>query len=89
MVTNCFFVLGLEMAEGADGPGELADAEVFRSGVEAGEVALHLGVPEEEFEPEGGGFGMNAVGAADDGRVFELERAPFEGLPERNDAGAN
>ena len=71
------FVLGLEVAEGADGSGELADAEVFGGGVEAGEVALHLGVPEEELEAEGGGFGVDAVGAADDGGVLELDGAAF------------
>ena len=76
--TDRFFVLGLEVAEGADGSGELADAEVFGGGVEAGEVALDLGVPEEELEAEGGGLGVDAVGAADDGRVLELDGALLE-----------
>ena len=84
-----FFVFGLEVAEGADGSGELADAEVFGGGVEAGEVALHLGVPEQELEAEGGGFGVDAVGAADDGGVLELEGAGFEGFARREDAGAD
>ena len=65
-----FFVLGLEVAEGADGSGELADAEVFGGSVEAGEVALHLGVPEQELEAEGGGLGVDAVSAADGGGVL-------------------
>ena len=82
-------MLGLEVAEGADGSGELADAEVFGGGVEAGEVALHLGVPEEELEAEGGGFGVDAVGAADDGGVLELDGALFEGVGEGDDAGAD
>ena len=73
-----FLVLRLEMAECADGAGELADAEVFGGGVEAGEVALHLGVPEEELEAEGGGFGVDSVGAADDGGVFKFEGAFFK-----------
>src|SRR5271168_1182801 len=77
-VTDRFFVLGLEVAEGANGSGELAYAEVFGGGVEADEVALDLGVPEEELEAEGGGFGVDAVSAADDGGVFELECALFE-----------
>ena len=84
-----FLVLGLEMAEGADGAGELADAEVFGGGVEAGEVALHLGVPEEELEAEGGGFGVDAVGAADDGGVLELDGAGFQCFGEREDSGAD
>ncbi len=83
------FVLGLEVAEGADGSGELADAEVFGGGVEAGEVALHLGVPEEELEAEGGGFGVDAVGAADDGGVLELDGALLERFGEGDDAGAD
>ena len=41
------FVLGLEVAEGADGARELADAKVFGGGVEADQVALHLGIPEQ------------------------------------------
>src|SRR5260370_14182758 len=77
------------MAEGADGSGELADAEVFGGGVEAGEVALYLGVPEEELEAEGGGLGVDAVGAADDGGVLELEGATLEDVGEREDAGAD
>ena len=88
-VADGFFVLGLEVAEGADGAGELADAEVFGGGVEAGEVALHLGVPEQELEAEGGGFGVDAVGAADDGGVLELEGAALEGVGEGEDAGAD
>ena len=88
-VADGFFVFGLEVAEGADGSGELADAEVFGGGVEAGEVALHLGVPEEELEAEGGGFGVDAVGAADDGGVLELDGALLQGFGERDDAGAD
>ena len=85
-VADGFFVGGLEVAEGADGAGELADAEVFGGGVEAGEVALHLGVPEEELEAEGGGFGVDAVGAADGRGVLELEGTAEEDLHEPGDA---
>ena len=88
-VADGFFVFGLEVAEGADGSGEFADAEVFGGGVEAGEVALHLGVPEEQLEAEGGGFGVDAVGAADDGGVLELDGALFQGVGEGDDAGAD
>ena len=84
-----FLMLGLEVAECADGAGELADAQVFGGGVEAGEVALHLGVPEEELEAEGGGLGVDAVGAADDGGVLELDGAGFQGFGEREDSGAD
>ncbi len=76
----------LEVAEGADGSGELAYAEVFGGGIEAGEVALDLGVPEEELEAEGGGLGVDAVGAADDGSVLELDGALFQDVGEGEDA---
>ena len=84
-----FLMFGLEMAEGADGAGELAHTEVLGGGVEAREVALHFGVPEEELEAEGGGFGVDAVGAADDGGVLELDGAFFEGFGESEDSGAD
>ena len=83
------FVFGLEVAKRADGSGEFAHPEIFGGGVEAGEVALHLGVPEEEFEAEGAGFGVDAVGAADDGGVLELDGAFFEGFGEGDDAGTD
>ena len=83
---DAFFVLGLEMAEGADRAGELAHAHVFGGGIEAGEVALHLGVPVEQLEAEGRRLGVDAVGAADGRRVLELESAALEHGEER-DAG--
>ena len=88
-VADGLLVGGLEVAEGADGSGELADAEVFGGGVEAGEVALHLGEPEEELEAEGGGFGVDAVGAADDWGAFELRGAAGEDVGELQDAFAD
>ncbi len=80
------FVLRFEVAEGADGAGELADAEVLGGGVEALEVALNFRVPEQELEAEGGGFGVDAVGAADGGGVFELEGALLQDFGEALDA---
>ncbi len=77
------------MAESADGSGELAYAKVFGGGVEAGEVALDLGIPEEELEAEGGRLCVDAVGAADDGGMFELDGALFQDLGEGEDAGAD
>jgi hypothetical protein len=83
------FVLGFEVAEGADGSGELAEAEIFGGRVEAGEVALDFVVPEQELEAEGGRFGVDAVGAADDGSVLELDGATLEGFGEGDDASAD
>ena len=86
---DALFVFRFQMAEGADGAGELADAHVFGGGVEAGEVALHLGVPVEELEAEGGGLGVDAVGAADDGGVLELEGAALEHGEQADESGAD
>src|SRR5271170_2980594 len=75
---DALFVFRLEMAEGADRSGELADAHSLGGGAEAGEVALSLGVPVEQLEAEGGWFGVDAVGPADGGRVLEFNGAFFE-----------
>ena len=80
--TDLFFEFGREVGEDADGAGELADAHVFGGGLEAGDVALHLGIPVGELEAEGDGLGVDAVGAADHGGVFELPGAAFEDFGE-------
>ncbi len=69
------FVRGVEMAEGADGAGELADAEILGSGVEPAEVPAHFGVPEQQFEAESSGFGVYSMGAPDGGGVLKLNCA--------------
>src|SRR5579859_5059254 len=89
LVTNSLFVLRLEVAEGADRPGELADAQVFGGGVEAGEVALHLRVPKQKLQAEGRGLGVDAVGTADDGSVLELQGPLLQRFRERYDPGAD
>lgn len=86
---DLFFVRGLKVAEGADCSGEFADAHVFRSGIEALEVALHLAPPEEELEAEGGGFGVDAMGAADARSVLELDGASLEDVGQSDDAFAD
>ena len=84
---DALFVLRLEMAEGAHGAGKLTDAHVFCCGIEARDVALHLRVPIEQLEAEGGGLGVDAVGATDCGRVLELDGTTFEDSEERDQAG--
>jgi hypothetical protein len=66
---------GLRWPKAADGAGDLADAQVFGGGVKAAQVAAHLGVPEQQLHAEGGGLGVDAVGAADGGRVLEFDGA--------------
>ena len=75
---DALFVLRLEVAEGADGAGKLADAHVFGGCLEAGKVALHLGVPVQQLETEGRRLGVDAVSAADGGRVLELDGTTLE-----------
>jgi len=62
-----------------------ADAAVFGGGVEADEVALHLGVPEEELSRKVL-VRVDAVSGADIGRVLELDGAAFAGFGEGDDA---
>ena len=64
--------LGGQMGEGAHGAGKFADADDLPGLEQAFPVALHFCIPEGEFEAEGGGFGVDAVGAADADGVFEL-----------------
>ena len=71
------------MAERADSPGKLAHAHIFCRGIEAGYVALHLRIPVEQLEAEGGGLGVDAVRAADRRRVLELDGATFEHCEQR------
>jgi hypothetical protein len=70
---DCLFVLWPEMPEGADGAGELAYPHILRAGVEADQIAHDLGIPVEQLEAEGRRLGMDAMGAADGGRVLELQ----------------
>ena len=74
------FLLGLgsDVAEGADGSGNFADAQILRRIREARDVAQHLVIPQSELEAEGNRLGMNAVGAADLHGVFEFMRAAVE-----------
>ena len=73
MAASCF---RFEVAEAADCTGDLADADILCGGVEAAEVAAHLGVPEQDsFMPKVVGSGVDAVGAADCRSVLELQGA--------------
>jgi hypothetical protein len=76
----------LEVAEGPDRAGELANPHVLGRGIKARQVAIHLRIPVEQLQPEGGRFSMHAVGAADDGRVLELESAPPQHFFQAKDA---
>ena len=73
---------GVRCAKIPTAPRELSYAHVFRSGHEARDVALRLGIPVGDFEAEGDGLGVDAVSAADHGSVFELPGAALEDFGE-------
>ena len=69
---------GVRWAKIPTAPENFPDAHVFRRGHEARDVALRFRIPVGELEAEGDGLGVDAVGAADHGSVFELPGAAFE-----------
>ncbi len=79
---DLLFGLRADVAEGADGAGDLADPHLLGGGREAGGVAAQLVVPERQFQAEGDRLGVDAVGAADLDGVFELEGALLQNLGE-------
>src|SRR5271165_3493615 len=77
------------MAEGTYGARQLAHAHVLSARIEAGEVALDLRIPIQQFEAERGWFGVDAVGAADGWGVLKLQRALAENARQRENTVAN
>src|SRR5262249_4936185 len=73
---------GRKMRVGSDGATEFADsgngAGAFETLLGAAELIVH----ERKLEPEGNGFGMNAVTAANAGNKRVLLRAPGNGFPQ-------
>src|SRR5436190_1550854 len=62
---DLLFELGLEVRQVADRAGEFAHAHLFRGVLEAGNIALDLGVPVGQLQSEGDGLRVDAVRAAD------------------------
>ena len=73
-----FFQLGAEVSKGAHRPGKFSHPHVFGGVAKARDIALGLGVPVGQLETKCDGLGVNAVGAADHGRVFKFPGAPFQ-----------
>ena len=82
-------MLGLQVTKGAHGAAELADTHVLGCRVETGQVALHLRVPIQQLQAKGRRFRMNSVGAADGGRVLELDGAALEHGEQGSEARLN
>src|SRR5579863_734675 len=70
------------MGEDSHRAGELSYAHILGGSFESSDVALRLGIPVGDFESEGDGLGVDPVGAADRGRVFEFPGAALEDLGE-------
>ena len=76
---HVFLDAGVDVGEGADGPGDGAGGDFGAGGLEPAAVALELGMESGELEAEGGGLGVNSVAAPDAEGVLVLDGA----LPER------
>lgn len=79
------FDVGTEMGGVADGAGDFAEVDAGSGFAEAGDVALIFGEPVGDLEAEGDGLGMDAVGAADLGRVLEFVGADVEDFAEEDE----
>ena len=66
------------MSKRAHRSGKLSHPHVFGGAAKARDVALGLGVPVGQLETKRDGLGVNAVGTADHGRVFEFPGAAFQ-----------
>jgi hypothetical protein len=78
MGADMFLDEGVDIGKGADGARDRPGRH-FGAGVDqAGAVAGHFGVEAREGQAHGGGFGMDAVAAADADGVLVLKGASFQ-----------
>ncbi len=68
------------MGKRAHGAGKFSHPHVLGGGSKARDVALRLGIPVGQLETESDRLGVDAVGAADHGRVLELPGAALQYL---------
>ena len=66
------------MGKRAHRAGKFSHPHVFSGAAKARDVALGLGVPVGQLEAKRDGLGVDAVGTADHGRVFEFPGAAFQ-----------
>ena len=78
---------GRDRGVGADGARELAEGELRESVLETGDVAVGLEGEAGQPQAEGGGLGVDAVGAADAERVAVLQRPRDQGVAVGSGAG--
>ena len=78
----------IEMREGADGAGDLADAHRLAGAAHAFDVAPQLRVPQRQLEAERHRLGVDAVRAPDHRRLLVLVGARLDRLGERRRGSA-
>ncbi len=69
---------GIHVGEGADRAGDGADGDLFAGADQSFAGALELGVVAGQLDPEGGGFGVDAVAAAHGRRQPVFQGAPLQ-----------
>src|SRR5438552_11656493 len=77
-----FFQLRAKVGKRADCPGELSYAHVLRRALKASDIALCFGIPVGQLDSKSNRLGVDTVGAADHGRVFEFPGTAFQDLGE-------
>ena len=77
----------IDLREGADRARDGAGRDLLAGGDQPLAGAVEFRIGDRELEPEGGGLGMDAVGAADGGGELVLEGAALERGQERVDIG--
>ena len=71
-LADVFFYIGVDIRIGAYSAGKFAYCHFFSCPFHSVDISKGFRIPEEEFQAEGGGFCMNAVGSADGGGVLEF-----------------
>jgi hypothetical protein len=85
-LANALFHFRAKMRSIADGAGNFANGHLRGGGAEARDVALIFSEPIGDFQAKGDGLGVNAVGAANLGRVAKFVSAQIENLSEHHQA---
>ena len=79
-LTGNFFNLWVNIRIGSDGSRDLADCDIPFQGAESIAVPQHFRQPAREFEAEGNGFAVDAVGTTDHDGVAVLLGLVANGL---------
>src|SRR5262249_28290986 len=75
---DMLFDMRIDLRESADRAGDRTSRNLLARRLESLPGAVELGISDGELESEGGGLGVDAVGAADRGRGLVLVGPPLE-----------